>query len=544
MNKVFQVNIGGMVFSVDDLAFERLSNYLESLRRHFNNTDGKDEIISDIESRIAEILKERLKAGKEIVGMEDVQYIISVMGNPEELSSDEDEGAQNAGPKYDYTYPGNTGFSRRLFRNPDDKILGGVCSGLSLYFGISQPIWLRLAFALAFFTFGSGFLLYIILWIVIPKAKTITDKMEMHGQDINIHNIKKNFSDDVKDLKEEFKNFKNPNYKSNFNNSSHRFFNFLHDFFYLVGHVFIKIVAWVMVVAGILLMVLLLTTIFGFTQAFTELPRIIAGAENYKMTIIGMGLLFGIPLLMMIIKGIKLLFNFKIKSTALNFAFLALWVIGWGITIYLGVLYFGNFTHKSAVTREYNIGNSTVDTLQISLIKIENAKEFAHFNINLNDDKNAYLLSNNSKFYVRDVMLKIEKSQDSSFHLSEIMSAYGYTGTDAKSNANEIGYEYNLEGKKLMLHSYCFFPLDKPWRKQKARLIIEVPEGKTIYLDKNMKHFLDDIPNVSDTYDEDMLGNYWKMTPEGLKCLNCSDEKPKEHRRHSRKTEQDEDYSS
>ena len=201
MNKVFQVNIGGMVFSVDDLAYDKLKNYMDSLRSHFNKTEGKEEIISDIESRIGEILKERMRPSREVVNMEDVDYIVSAMGNPEDFSGAEEEanagantnGNSSSGRQQEYSNPGAQSGGRRLFRDPDNKRLGGVCSGLSMYFGISDPIWLRLAFAIGFFTFGSGFLLYIILWLVIPKARTIADKMEMRGEDVNIHNIKKKF---------------------------------------------------------------------------------------------------------------------------------------------------------------------------------------------------------------------------------------------------------------------------------------------------------------------------------------------------------------
>ena len=133
MNKVFQVNIGGIVFSVDDLAYDKLKNYMDSLRSHFSKTEGREEIISDIESRIGEILKERMRPSREVVNMEDVEYIVSAMGNPEDFSGAEEEttaGDNTYNKQRDYSNRNTFTGNKRLFRNPDDKVIGGVCSGL------------------------------------------------------------------------------------------------------------------------------------------------------------------------------------------------------------------------------------------------------------------------------------------------------------------------------------------------------------------------------------------------------------------------------
>jgi len=197
MNKVFNVNIGGLIFSVDDLAFDKLNSYITSIKSHFSKTDGKEEIIADIEARIAEMLREKLHSGKEVITMEDVDSIIQNMGRPEDFGdgeSAETAGSQEKTQSNEYYNPYRSGGygHKRLFRDPDNKIIGGVCSGIAHYFGIEDPIWIRLAFVAVFFTFGTGFLLYIILMLIIPKAKTVTDKLEMRGEDVTINNIKKN----------------------------------------------------------------------------------------------------------------------------------------------------------------------------------------------------------------------------------------------------------------------------------------------------------------------------------------------------------------
>ena len=540
MNKVFQVNIGGMVFSVDDLAYEKLKNYIDSLRSHFSKTEGREEIISDIESRIGEILKERMRPSREVVNMEDVDYIVSAMGNPEDFSGAEEEQSNSntynsSGRQKDYPNSGTQSGERRLFRDPDNKRLGGVCSGLSLYFGISDPIWLRLAFAIAFFTFGSGLLLYIILWIVIPKARTITDKMQMRGEDVNIHNIKKNFSDGVNDFKDGVRNFTKSPYVRKVETGGNRFFSFMEEFFYTVGTVFIKLLSWIMVVAGIFLLVLLILTSFGITHNFSDLPGLISVGDHNQIAVIGLALVFGIPLLAIIVKGIKMIFHLKIRTHLLNMAFLFIWILGLAASVYSGTIFIENFSHKSTVSREFAIPTQHSDTLQLDLVRVENAKSISHLHI-YTDDDDPYILSDKSNYFTRDVKIKIEKSTDSAFHLTEILSSNGFTNAEAKNNSNAIEYTYKQNGNKLSLNAYCSFPSRIAWRKQRVRLILEVPEGKTVYFGTSMTNFLDDVKNTTDTYDEDMLGHYWKMGEDQLKCTDSEEPEQKHHHRHTTRT--------
>src|SRR5688572_21955605 len=162
MNKTVNVNIGGMAFIIDEDAFNRLHQYLENLKRHFGSTEGGTEIIQDIEARIAELLSEKL-ATRTIISNRDVEEVIAEMGGPEEFGGTDEPAAPKSANNFESEEP------KRVYRHPDDQVLGGVCSGIAAYLGF-DPLWLRLAFALAVLFFGTGILIYIILWIVIPKA--------------------------------------------------------------------------------------------------------------------------------------------------------------------------------------------------------------------------------------------------------------------------------------------------------------------------------------------------------------------------------------
>ncbi len=198
MKKTLTVNISGIVFHIDEDAYARLSAYLEKIRAYFESDVGCDEIISGIESRIAEVFQEKKQDQRQVVTIEDVDEAISQLGEPSQISGEDDAGAETTepeDPETDEEYA-----PKRLFRDPDNKYIGGVCGGLGAYFNI-DPTWIRIIFLLTLFAYSFGLILYIILWIVIPKARTMGDRLSMKGEKINLSNIEKSIKEDLNDIK-------------------------------------------------------------------------------------------------------------------------------------------------------------------------------------------------------------------------------------------------------------------------------------------------------------------------------------------------------
>lgn len=204
MNKVININLGGYPFTIDDDAYDHLNAYLETIHLHFRNSEGYEEITTDIEARMAELFQDSL-GDRPIVNLKDVKNAISIMGTPEDFGAEPmDEASDTKGGKY------KTG--KRLFRNPDDEVLGGVCAGIAAYFGIQDPLWVRIAFIVFTISGGFGVALYLILWAVLPKATSSSDRLAMRGEPINISSIGniieeefENLSTKVSELGEEFK---------------------------------------------------------------------------------------------------------------------------------------------------------------------------------------------------------------------------------------------------------------------------------------------------------------------------------------------------
>ena len=195
MKKTLTVNLGGTVFNIDEDAYRLLDNYLMNLKAHFRKEAGADEIVDDIERRISELLAEKLDGNRQVITLADVEGVIARMGKPEEMDDADRESEQRAGEGYG---PGSWTRSeetvkvrRRLFRDPDNKVLGGVCSGLAAYLGWDTTLVRLLLFVILIFGYGTLIPIYIVCWIIIPEARTAAEKLSMHGEAVTVENIGK-----------------------------------------------------------------------------------------------------------------------------------------------------------------------------------------------------------------------------------------------------------------------------------------------------------------------------------------------------------------
>lgn len=199
MNKVLNINLGGYPFTIDDDAFEHLENYLDTIHAHFKKSEGYEEITSDIEARMAELFQEQLN-GRSIVTIRIVETCIGIMGTPEEFGAEalgEEDDFYEKTQAHSSSKQTNYQTGKKLFRDPDDTTVGGVCSGIAAYFGVEDPLWVRLLFVLGFFSGTIGLWAYIILWIIIPEAKSAGDRLAMRGEPINVSNIGKIIEDEI-----------------------------------------------------------------------------------------------------------------------------------------------------------------------------------------------------------------------------------------------------------------------------------------------------------------------------------------------------------
>ena len=214
MKRTFAINIAGYAFTIDENAYQLLENYLDTISSAFSDNEEGEEITRDIESRVAELLLERISSGSVIVTYEDVKQVISRIGQPEEFTEEKiiiDPNSNETDVETEDTVYGNKEecttpppyfsappkIKKRLFRDTDDALLGGVCSGLAWYLGIDVTFVRLITVLLIFLSASTVVIAYIILWIVIPPAKTPLQQMQMKGEEPTIVNIGKKVTEKI-----------------------------------------------------------------------------------------------------------------------------------------------------------------------------------------------------------------------------------------------------------------------------------------------------------------------------------------------------------
>src|ERR1700744_415724 len=310
MNKTIIININGIVFHIEEDAYEILKNYMTDVKRHFLNSADSLEITTDIENRIAEMFNEILaRDNKQVIIEQDVNQVVEQMGTVADFeNADSDSAHQPA----DHNY---TAEARRLFRDPDDHLVAGVCSGIANYFDI-DAVWVRLAFALLTPVGGSGALLYIILWIVVPKAVTRADKMAMKGEKQNLKGFKKNLEDELSTVRQNFSNFGHEArpfvYKAR--DFVGDFFHHLGMFFNGAGKMLVKLIGVCILLAAFgaaIFLIVALIACVGFGSDFMNpiFPFKVIQNEMVNKVFVVSFLVAFIPVLTIILAVIRAIFN-------------------------------------------------------------------------------------------------------------------------------------------------------------------------------------------------------------------------------------------
>ncbi len=349
MKKTLTVNLGGTVFHIDEDAYRLLDNYLKNLKFHFRKQEGAEEIINDMESRISELFSEKLSAGLQVITIADVEEVIGRMGKPEEMdgyaseetaSDSKSSGSNSSSNRASYS----TGGQRHLFRNPDDKILGGVASGMAAYFGWDTTLVRILFFILLFVPYCPMLFLYIIFWIVIPEARTAPEKLRMRGEDITIENIGKTVTDGFEKVANGVNDFVNSGKPRTFLQQMGDFFVEVMGFLLKACLVILAIICSpILFVLFIVFVALVIAAIavavgggaalFSMLPMFDWAPMVEASPMVTLAASISGIILIGVPLIGLVYAILRQIFNWAPMVGALKWALFILWVIALVICI-------------------------------------------------------------------------------------------------------------------------------------------------------------------------------------------------------------------
>lgn len=557
MNKTVNINLAGVFFHIDEDAYLKLSRYLEAIKRSFTDSQGRSEIISDIEARIAELFSERIQNEKQVVGIKLVDEVITIMGQPEDYLVDDEIFEDEPQPRQSYS----SRTTKKLFRDTDNSYIGGVAAGLSHYFGI-DAIWMRLLWILL--TIGSGgtfILIYLIFWALVPEAVTTAEKLTMTGDPVNITNIEKKIKDGIDTVSEKVRNVdlkkhgekikegidsvsdnisetvKNVDFQKQGNklkSSSQNFFDTLGTIIMFFLKVIAKFIGVILIIVGISTLISLIVAFFtvGITDAvhFPGMDFIdAANSANIPLWLISMLIFFaiGIPFFFVFYLGLKILVNnLKSIGNIAKFTLLGIWLMAIIGLFVIGVKQATEHAFDAKFMVKEQLDVTANDTLKINMVSDSNYDGYYYRRNNnyrlVEDENGRTIISSNIRLVVRS-------TKDSLASMVIEKQSRGSSYDIARNRAKNINYSYALNDGKLDLSSYLTTDIENKFSEQEVMVILYVPEGTVIYADDNTYSFHRNSSYYNDILDNGMEEQYLKIIEDGTECLDCEIEEEDEN---------------
>lgn len=584
MKKNISINISGIIFHIEEDGFEQLKEYLGSINKYFSTFDGSNEIIADIESRIAEIFLSKLNEGKQVITLEDVTNLIATMGSIQDFQAVEDDAQaftdEKDEPGHDEPSPSEKP-KKKLYRDKKRKLLGGVAAGIAHYFAV-DPLWIRLIFIVLLFDFfvtslvsflaiiayivlwivtpesdnleedkklkkmyrnpqgrviggvaggiasyfdiditivrllfvltallgGTGIIAYLVLWIILPEAKSITDKVQMKGEAVTLENIDSN-------IKKTQESKDNPKEESVFVRvllfPFRLIATILSGIAKALGPIASFLVDFIRVIVGIILTIIGLVLLFSILIIGATIMGLIAGSgmihtsafpiELLHNTMSPIGyisaiIVVGIPALTIMFLGISITSKTRIPNASVAWTMFALWILG-----IIGL----SFTLPAVI---YDF-QSESDYTKTSYFDI-NASQIV---LDINNIGNEELST---------VRLKLRGYDGDEVKLVQDFSARGASTREALENAKNISYHVQRNDSILIFDSNIDFSKERKFRNQDLVMTLYIPYDQNFI----MKHNFDDLIYYSFGYQgyrsADIIGNEWMFNPSGLECLTCT----------------------
>ncbi|MBO9586091.1 MAG: PspC domain-containing protein [Flavobacterium sp.] len=518
MNKTVNINLGGMFFHIDEDAYLKLSRYFDAIKRSLNNSSGQDEIIKDIEMRVSELLTEKQKSEKHVVGLKDVDEVIAVMGQPEDYRIEDEENPNQSFNNY------NARKHKKLYRDKENGMIGGVATGLGHYFGI-DAVWIKIIFLIFVFAgFGTGILAYFVLWIVTPEAITTSEKLEMTGEPVTISNIEKKVREEIDSLSEKFKNADYDKMGNQVKSGAGRISSSFGDFIMTVFKIFAKFLGVILIISGISTLIMLLIGVFTLgTNIFVDFPWqnfIEAGNfTEYPLWSFGLLMFFavGIPFFFLTLLGFKLLSpNLKSIGNITKYTLLALWIISIAILASIGIKQATELSSDNKVVEKKVLAIKPTDTLYIKF-RYNN-----YYTKSLNHYREFEFVqdsANNELIYSNDVRLHILHTDESTPFMQIEKSARGNSFTNAKKRAEKINYKFQVDGNHLLLDNYFLTDVKNKFRGQEVDIYLYLPEGQLVKPDSSVRDYYNSDDNF---FELNYKGDYnYKVIGTKVKCLNC-----------------------
>lgn len=612
MKKTLSINISGILFHIEEDGYTTLKAYLDAINKHFSHYEDNQEIITDIENRIAEIFLSYLKNNKQVITAENVSNLIEKMGTIADFKAGEKDlepsmqsfhgekteendfykyitpphqeagkgykrltrlpnrkilggvcagfahylaidplwtrlitilllfsGGFNFGNDNFHFFPWDFNFHfyfgwwtafayillwvilpvsydepedkniKKLFRNPDDRVIGGVSSGLSAYFDV-DVLWIRLAFVGLVFAGGSGFVIYLILWIITPVAKSITERIEMKGGAITLSNIESTIQQNLNaDLERE---------ESSGRKLALAPFRFLGKVINGIGQALgpfgrfilevVRIIFGLIIFfIGMLVVILPLALLGVYFELFNNgdflyfidpVPIETVSELLPVWLAIAVAIAILIPGIVLTLLGISVLIKRSLIDARFGLVTFGLWLLSIMICAFQVPRVVSQFKEQATYVQENTLGVPVGTLVLESVSNVDNGNDFGL------------------------VSLTLEGYPGESLNLVQHFRSNGRNYDDAIKNASEVQYEYALEDSTLSLNRSLEFSSVAKFRGQNLKQTLQIPYNTPFVMDKSLLPILEGtLYNNGYKLKDVNRRNHWVYNEEGLLCLNC-----------------------
>ena len=505
MKKTVSINIKGINFLIEEDAYELLQDYLERLKQTLKNEEGSQEIVEDVELRIAEICSSKISESKTVIEHSDIQEILATLGNPEDYIDEDDESnySNESNSKYQKS-------EKRLFRDTENGTIAGVCMGISNFLNIDVVI-VRAIFVVIFLFAGFGLPLYIILWIIVPQTKSTIDRLRMKGKPITVETVREEVENAAERIKEGSKNIanrirKDDSYKKSVSKG---------------GRILSSILGLGFIGFGLICLILLI--VFGIAemqvfpiqgdQGFLSMPElgslVLLDNGDYSLFWYGSVILDSALVLFLVLLGSMLIF--RIYNIWAKLSLLVLFLIG--ITGFFMCVTVGMRTGRGFIVTgeiEHIVGEMETNTL-IILPELEELSIDGDFKVKSNG-KHSMMQVGTENITFHGINIYYEQSEDSLFHIKQNFSVQSHSHKVALEKCKNIDHNATISGDTLTLSTGYSFPKTDKIRAQRIEIIIEIPKGGNVKVDDENINFDFDYEDHSHHYEQGKLrynGKYY-----------------------------------
>jgi phage shock protein PspC (stress-responsive transcriptional regulator) len=504
MKKTLNINIGNTIVHIEEDAYETLTIYLNEVKFHFAKSADNFEIVTDIENRIAEMFSDLLQSQqKQVIDISDVRTVTARMGSVKDFEGEEAEEQGFHAEGYDYSGV------KKLYRDTDQAVIAGVCSGLAHYLDMEDR-WIRLIAILTVLLGGSGVLAYIVLWIMIPKAETKSEKMAMRGEEANL------------------RGFAN-SYLQPFVTKSRGFiaeaFDLLGKFVNGTGRIVFKTIAIFIIVIGSFSLIALLTSVVAFlgiwdSEVTHMFPFSMVNEEYLSVLTLGAFLTTAIPLLALVLFTVRVAFSNRPVNKTFSLVLLIFWLTGVGITIFHVAKISSEFKENAEFSQLSEVKPFAEYTLLIDRTRFFTKEDSLQYHIDPSNYKGRKILSASYEDFnmPTSVSLSVEKSDNGRVSITQNFSSKGLTFEDALTNAQNIQYTFLQRDSALSFSPTIHLKKNANWRDQEVDMVLRVPVGTKLKTNRELSRYLSLYNYWECEHDENSEFIEFIMTEEGLKC--------------------------